>query len=165
MGIIVDRKDHLRVCPSQGTRKPKQKLKLMLLTELWVVKSFVSDSGSQCLLLTSLNWRHDNILADKYGEISESLYSGKLIFHILIFTYIRVLQSMALLFKPIHLEYSYTTSLLNLNTFRPLEYNQNDCGKGNISWKLWSVTWMKYNHSFLNLTESLIIFFFKFNNV
>lgn len=24
------------------------------------------------------------------------------------------------------------TSLLNLNIFRPIEYNQNDCGKGNI---------------------------------
>lgn len=36
---------------------------------------------------------------------------------------------MALLFKPIHLEYSYITSLLNLNLFRHLEYNQNDCVK------------------------------------
>lgn len=39
---------------------------------------------------------------------------------------------MALVFKPVHLEYSYITSLLNLNLFRPLEYNQNDYGKVNI---------------------------------
>lgn len=128
----MERKGHLRVCSTQGTRKPGQKLKLMLLTGLWVVKSLVSESGALCLLLTSLNLWQDNILAYKYGEISDSLHSGKLIFHILIFTYIRVLQSMALLFKPIHLEYSYITSLLNLNHFRPVEYNQNDCGKGNI---------------------------------
>lgn len=33
--------------------------------------------------------------------------------------------------KPTHLEYSYITSLLNLNIFRPVEYNQSDSGKGN----------------------------------
>lgn len=38
---------------------------------------------------------------------------------------------MDLMLKPFHLEYSYISSLLNLNIFRPLEYNQNDCGKGN----------------------------------
>ena len=44
----------------------------MLLAELWVIMSFVSDPGISCLLVASMKMQQTNLLVQKWGKTLHS---------------------------------------------------------------------------------------------